>query len=537
MPQLHMPLQSGSDRILKAMRRSLPLREVPRHPRPRARADPERRDHAPTSSSASPARPRRTSRRPCASSSRRASPRRSPSSTRSAPARRRRPWPTRCRRRSCRSATSASSRCRTASRARRTRSWSARPCRGARRRRGTNATARPTACRAAPRTPGSCTSRCQPRGCGSVIRAPATSSTVAITEAAPFHLIADSPTARRCACAAPARATPGIAPRPSPAPCRAAEPRSAARVAPDRPSRRRLASDLADPTTRSTLRLRQPVTLARRHRRRDRHRQVRAVARRRRATVASGRVAEIVNADAMQLYRGMDIGTAKLPVGERRGIPHHLLDVLDPRDEASVADYQRGCARARSTTSSARGAVPILVGGSGLYVSSVHLRLPVSRHRSRRCARGSRPSSREVGPGLLHRRLLGRRSGGRGVHRPEQRPADRARPRGRSSSRASRSVAGCPERARCRGARHDHRRCRRPRDELVDAARRARRGDVAGRPRSTRSRALRPAGLGRDGARAPSATRRRSRSSTASSTESEAIEQTRRSPDGTRGGR
>ena len=61
MPQLHMPLQSGSDRILKAMRRSLPLREVPRHPRPGARADPERRDHAPTSSSASPARPKRTS--------------------------------------------------------------------------------------------------------------------------------------------------------------------------------------------------------------------------------------------------------------------------------------------------------------------------------------------------------------------------------------------------------------------------------------------------------------------------------------------
>ena len=57
------------------------------------------------------------------------------------------------------------------------------------------------------------------------------------------------------------------------------------------------------------------------------------------ALAARGQSAEIVNADAMQLYRGMDIGTAKLPVGERRGIRHHLLDVLDVTAEASVADY------------------------------------------------------------------------------------------------------------------------------------------------------------------------------------------------------
>ncbi len=83
-----------------------------------------------------------------------------------------------------------------------------------------------------------------------------------------------------------------------------------------------------------------------------------------------GIAAEIVNADAMQLYRGMDIGTAKVPQDERRGIPHHLLDILDPADDASVADYQ---IRARSTIAEieARHAVPILVGGSGLYVSSV----------------------------------------------------------------------------------------------------------------------------------------------------------------------
>ena len=56
---------------------------------------------------------------------------------------------------------------------------------------------------------------------------------------------------------------------------------------------------------------------------------------------ARGMPAEIVNADAMQLYRGMDVGTAKLTIEERRGIPHHMLDVLEPSDEASVADYQR----------------------------------------------------------------------------------------------------------------------------------------------------------------------------------------------------
>jgi len=92
---------------------------------------------------------------------------------------------------------------------------------------------------------------------------------------------------------------------------------------------------------------------------------------------SSGRPAEIVNADAMQLYRGMDIGTAKLPVSERRGIPHHLLDELDVTDEASVEWYQRR-ARAVIDEVQGRGAVAVLVGGSGLYVSSVlfDLRFP-----------------------------------------------------------------------------------------------------------------------------------------------------------------
>lgn len=83
-----------------------------------------------------------------------------------------------------------------------------------------------------------------------------------------------------------------------------------------------------------------------------------------------GRDAEIVNADAMQLYRGMDVGTAKLAESDRAGIRHHLLDVLEVTEDAAVAWYQRQ-ARAVIGTLHDRGADAILVGGSGLYISSV----------------------------------------------------------------------------------------------------------------------------------------------------------------------
>jgi tRNA dimethylallyltransferase len=119
--------------------------------------------------------------------------------------------------------------------------------------------------------------------------------------------------------------------------------------------------------------------------------------------IGAGRPAEIVNADAMQLYRGMDIGTAKLAQSERRGVPHHLLDVLDVTDEATVARYQVE-ARAAITDIIDRGSVPILVGGSGLYVSSVvyDFQFP-----------GTDPELRarletelvEQGPGLMYERL------------------------------------------------------------------------------------------------------------------------------------
>jgi tRNA dimethylallyltransferase len=79
---------------------------------------------------------------------------------------------------------------------------------------------------------------------------------------------------------------------------------------------------------------------------------------------------EIVNADAMQLYRGMDIGTAKLPVAQRRGIPHHQLDVLDVTETATVARYQRAAA-ADVEAIAARGAVSVIVGGSMLYLQSL----------------------------------------------------------------------------------------------------------------------------------------------------------------------
>lgn len=112
---------------------------------------------------------------------------------------------------------------------------------------------------------------------------------------------------------------------------------------------------------------------------------------------------EIVNTDAMQLYRGMDVGTAKLPPDRRRGIPHHLLDVLDVTEAASVAEYQ-GWARSLITDLRSRGATPVLVGGSALYTRAVldHFDFP-----------GTDASVRErleaelaqVGPAALHARL------------------------------------------------------------------------------------------------------------------------------------
>jgi tRNA dimethylallyltransferase len=112
---------------------------------------------------------------------------------------------------------------------------------------------------------------------------------------------------------------------------------------------------------------------------------------------------EVINADSMQLYRGMDIGTAKLTPAERQGVPHHLLDIWHVTEAANVADYQR-LARAEIDRLHAAGRTPVLVGGSGLYVRAAIdvLEFP-----------GTDPEVRAQleaeldmrGPGALHARL------------------------------------------------------------------------------------------------------------------------------------
>ena len=113
---------------------------------------------------------------------------------------------------------------------------------------------------------------------------------------------------------------------------------------------------------------------------------------------------EVVNADAMQLYRGMDIGTNKLPVAQRRGIPHHLLDVLEVTDEATLADYQER-AEAAIADILGRGLVPVLAGGSGLYVRAAldHLEIPPTDPAVR--ARLEAQSEGEGGHSALRERL------------------------------------------------------------------------------------------------------------------------------------
>lgn len=112
---------------------------------------------------------------------------------------------------------------------------------------------------------------------------------------------------------------------------------------------------------------------------------------------------EVINADAMQLYRGMDIGTAKVPESERRGVPHHLLDVLDVSETASVAAYQRD-ARACVERLLSEGIVPVLCGGSGLYVQAVvdDLRFPGTDAQVRS---DLEREAAEVGTPVLHARL------------------------------------------------------------------------------------------------------------------------------------
>ena len=119
--------------------------------------------------------------------------------------------------------------------------------------------------------------------------------------------------------------------------------------------------------------------------------------------VAAAFSGEIVNCDALQLYRGFDIGTAKTPAGARRGIPHHLLDVLDPQMSFSAGDYARA-AREVIAGISARGRLPVVVGGSGFYLRGLLEGLPAlpTRDESLRARLSAREQRR---PGALHRLL------------------------------------------------------------------------------------------------------------------------------------
>jgi tRNA dimethylallyltransferase len=114
---------------------------------------------------------------------------------------------------------------------------------------------------------------------------------------------------------------------------------------------------------------------------------------------------EVVNTDAMQVYRGMDVGTAKLPPAQRRGIPHHLLDLLDVTEPATVAQFQ-GWARAAIDEIRCRDRTPVLVGGSALYTRAVldRFEFPGTDDSLRR---ELEQELAEVGSHRLHARLAG----------------------------------------------------------------------------------------------------------------------------------
>ena len=120
----------------------------------------------------------------------------------------------------------------------------------------------------------------------------------------------------------------------------------------------------------------------------------------------TGQPAEVVNADSMLVYRGMDVGTAKPSAAERRGIPHHLIDILDVSEPATVAEFQ-ALARAAIDDCRRQGVVPIVVGGSALYIRAIvddfvfpgtdpGIRAELEEHLG------------QLGPSALHERLAGR---------------------------------------------------------------------------------------------------------------------------------
>ena len=119
--------------------------------------------------------------------------------------------------------------------------------------------------------------------------------------------------------------------------------------------------------------------------------------------VAAGGKAEVINSDSMQFYRGMDIGTAKLSLAERRGVQHHLLDWLEITDESTAAEYQ-AVARPLIEDLQSKGITPVLVGGSMLYVAAVlnNFEFPA---RDADLRLQLEADLEEFGPHEMHRRL------------------------------------------------------------------------------------------------------------------------------------
>lgn len=115
--------------------------------------------------------------------------------------------------------------------------------------------------------------------------------------------------------------------------------------------------------------------------------------------------AEVISGDSMQVYRGMDIGTAKITPAEMEGVPHHLIDVIDPDEPFSVAEFRDRVDRLIREIHG-RGRLPMLVGGTGLYVRAVLEEYNFSEAEADQALRERLAAEEETGgPGTLHRRL------------------------------------------------------------------------------------------------------------------------------------
>ncbi|WP_339172042.1 tRNA (adenosine(37)-N6)-dimethylallyltransferase MiaA [Solibacillus sp. FSL R5-0691] len=115
---------------------------------------------------------------------------------------------------------------------------------------------------------------------------------------------------------------------------------------------------------------------------------------------------EIINGDSMQIYRHMDIGTAKITEAEMEGVPHHLLDIKEPTEGFSVAEYQQ-LVRGKIEEIQARGKMPIIVGGTGLYVQSVLYDFQFAKQEVDEAARENYYKElEELGPEAMHAKLV-----------------------------------------------------------------------------------------------------------------------------------